>query len=338
MGKPLSTRNGACPLPDESKFDELVLFIYQMARTSKLEDFKSRVFTRLQDFFSINAGLWITRSQQAGVTEHAHPSAVYTHNCPRQMIEDFVSTYIHQGIAMPIAMENPGVTYDFRDIVSDEEWEQTDMWKNFHVPYKVARQTVTCMLDEDAQMLNIFYFFREDRDHLFTREECQLQQRLAPHLVEALRLNFFIHLLNKQRSSQKTGWQCICDTEGHIFEIDAGFGQWLEQQFPQWNRGTLPFFPVSLELDEATLELKGGQLHYQKMDDIMLFTLLPQRDISALTTREQEVYKLIIDGKSAKEISRVLDISVRTAELHCSNIYKKLNVRGAKQLISQFSR
>jgi PAS domain S-box-containing protein len=52
-----------------------------------------------------------------------------------------------------------------------------------------------------------------------------------------------------------------------------------------------------------------------------------------LTTREREILKLIVDGKSSKEIADLLFISRRTVENHRANIMKKLNAKKTTDLM-----
>lgn len=52
-----------------------------------------------------------------------------------------------------------------------------------------------------------------------------------------------------------------------------------------------------------------------------------------LTTREVDVLRLLVRGKSNKELASVLDISVRTAESHHANIIAKLGVESLADLI-----
>jgi DNA-binding NarL/FixJ family response regulator len=52
-----------------------------------------------------------------------------------------------------------------------------------------------------------------------------------------------------------------------------------------------------------------------------------------LTRRELEVVDLVSLGKSSKEISNTLKISVRTAETHRANIMRKLNVHSVTELL-----
>jgi DNA-binding NarL/FixJ family response regulator len=51
-----------------------------------------------------------------------------------------------------------------------------------------------------------------------------------------------------------------------------------------------------------------------------------------LTTRETEILKLVAGGKSNKEISELLSISVRTVETHRANIMSKLDLKNAADL------
>lgn len=49
-------------------------------------------------------------------------------------------------------------------------------------------------------------------------------------------------------------------------------------------------------------------------------------DLAALTPRERELFSLILQEKTLKEISGILHLSVKTVENHRSNIYRKLGI------------
>ncbi len=51
-----------------------------------------------------------------------------------------------------------------------------------------------------------------------------------------------------------------------------------------------------------------------------------------LTDREQEVLKLIVDGKSNKEIAQILEVTTHTAKAHVCNIIQKLAVDDRTQV------
>lgn len=52
-----------------------------------------------------------------------------------------------------------------------------------------------------------------------------------------------------------------------------------------------------------------------------------------LTPREREIVQLLAEGKSNKEISTFLNISVKTAETHRANIMLKLNFHSVTELV-----
>lgn len=52
-----------------------------------------------------------------------------------------------------------------------------------------------------------------------------------------------------------------------------------------------------------------------------------------LTSREREILQLLAEGRSNKDIARMLDLSLYTVETHRSNIMEKLNLHGIPELM-----
>jgi DNA-binding NarL/FixJ family response regulator len=52
-----------------------------------------------------------------------------------------------------------------------------------------------------------------------------------------------------------------------------------------------------------------------------------------LTKREKQVVQLLAEGKSTKEVASLLDLSVKTAETHRSNIMGKLGLHSVSELV-----
>ncbi|MFO2466301.1 response regulator transcription factor [Pseudomonas sp. 15FMM2] len=75
------------------------------------------------------------------------------------------------------------------------------------------------------------------------------------------------------------------------------------------------------EIGQALLAIRQGEV-------LVKFApsgLLPL-DTNALTARQQEVLRLIAQGKTNKEIAKVLDISPFTVRIHVSSLLRSLNV------------
>jgi|SRR5579883_2169467 DNA-binding NarL/FixJ family response regulator len=58
-----------------------------------------------------------------------------------------------------------------------------------------------------------------------------------------------------------------------------------------------------------------------------------QDSYELLTDREKETLQLLAEGKSNKEIARILDLSLYTVETHRSNIMEKLDLHSAAEII-----
>jgi len=57
-----------------------------------------------------------------------------------------------------------------------------------------------------------------------------------------------------------------------------------------------------------------------------------------LTKREKEVFELLIQDKTTKEIAQILFISEKTVRNHISNAMQKLGVKGRSQAVVELIR
>lgn len=57
------------------------------------------------------------------------------------------------------------------------------------------------------------------------------------------------------------------------------------------------------------------------------------REKPLLTVREREVFELLVQGKTTKEIAALLFISEITVRNHISNVRKKLGVKGRSKAV-----
>ncbi len=60
----------------------------------------------------------------------------------------------------------------------------------------------------------------------------------------------------------------------------------------------------------------------------------PATKWDTLTRREREIFKLLAEGRKAKEIASTLYISPKTVEKHRSNLMKKLGLHSVSQLVN----
>ena len=56
-------------------------------------------------------------------------------------------------------------------------------------------------------------------------------------------------------------------------------------------------------------------------------------DLEKLTRRERQVFKLLAEGATSRDIGRYLGVSLKTAVTHRTNLMAKLNVHSRAELI-----
>lgn len=84
------------------------------------------------------------------------------------------------------------------------------------------------------------------------------------------------------------------------------------------------------ELLTAIRDALKGKIYYS--DQISLSRSSPG-DLQRLTPRQREVLQLVAEGRSAKEIASILNISPRTAEFHKYRIMEELNLNTNAELV-----
>lgn len=93
------------------------------------------------------------------------------------------------------------------------------------------------------------------------------------------------------------------------------------------------------ELLAAVRNLHAGSGHFGPQAARTLAQQLqhPERTLDdpygRLTAREREVFHLIAEGHTTKEVARKLDISVKTAENHRARVLDKAGVRNTAELV-----
>ena len=106
-------------------------------------------------------------------------------------------------------------------------------------------------------------------------------------------------------------------------------------------RGYLLKRSVASQLKEAIKTVHAGQryLHPSVADELVDLVTAgrsiddAEDDYERLTPREKQVFTLLAEGKTSREISKYLGISLKTAMTHRTNIMEKLNIHTRSELI-----
>jgi DNA-binding NarL/FixJ family response regulator len=94
------------------------------------------------------------------------------------------------------------------------------------------------------------------------------------------------------------------------------------------------------DLISAVEELQRNKPAFSKLvSDLIMHGYLRAHNVGSavpkarLSSREREILRLLSEGKTNKEISTILNVSVKTAETHRSNMMTKLKLHSVAELV-----
>lgn len=98
--------------------------------------------------------------------------------------------------------------------------------------------------------------------------------------------------------------------------------------------------PISDVIDAVRAAAKGDHFFSAKVEAAVVSGYLKRPDATpaqhgydSLTEREQQVFRLVVQGRSNKQIGELLALSPRTVEKHRAAILHKLEVRDAVEMV-----
>ncbi|GLY59178.1 LuxR family transcriptional regulator [Pectobacterium brasiliense] len=103
-----------------------------------------------------------------------------------------------------------------------------------------------------------------------------------------------------------------------------------------FKNGAFEFLTKPIDAD-LLFEVVGSALDQQeKLQKRLQKMQLMQNRLATLTTRENDIFTLIMQGCSSKEIARNFSLSPRTIEAHRANLFSKLEVNSLPKLMSLY--
>jgi DNA-binding NarL/FixJ family response regulator len=106
---------------------------------------------------------------------------------------------------------------------------------------------------------------------------------------------------------------------------------WVRQAIDAGAKGYVLKNAMNLELGPAVRRVAAGETVFDPQ--VEQPAVLKGERSEGLTPRELEVLKLIVDGKSNKEIASDLDLSANTIAVHRANIMNALGIHKTAELV-----
>jgi DNA-binding CsgD family transcriptional regulator len=281
--------------------------------------------------------------------------------------EDFPYPANAQQILAELVGENPllrhieetgdGSARRFSDLITREELHNTRLYQEF---YRLIGLEYQMSVTLPAPAPKVFVLGDSDKD--FTDADCQIMNRIRPHLSQkwrsvrdAERMRATAEMSEDVAAAQGWGAVMLSDPPDEMIPnsfvtLYRHFGRpsrvspfpgrvdrWLSEQRSRsigLNEGSL-YRPLSARVAQSRVVLRYLPPGRTRPDAIIIDapTTAGPADLEALglTGREAEVVRLVMAGVANKEIAQRLQMASGTVRKHLDNVYAKLGVhsRGA---------
>lgn len=299
-----------------ARFSAILLEIYRLAREETIERFHETVLECIKGALPFEKAWWGRAAQsEDGPVEHSS----YLYGLPAEYLEDWQAIR-HQDITVQRVHAEPGrsAVVDMQAATSPEGLRC--------LAQRHGIQELLCVIHTDptTQLSDHLALYRPSGAPAFAPEESQLLECLMPHLAAAVAMNQIRTLIALRESlSEQRLALAVCNREGMLYSAEPGFVEILLTEWPHW---VGPQLPVGLKPEGY----EGKRLHIEarQVTDLYLLTARSRCAMEQLSTRETAVAKLFGEGKTYKEIARLLGVSPHTVRHHLRTIYSKLGVHG----------
>ena len=180
------------------------------------------------------------------------------------------------------------------------------------------------------QSLRAHTLFARDVDYIVRQDKVVLIRHVDLHGRSSSRVLQHAYL----NSLFQTGLKNLLDRA----VIDRAQETGLRDEAKLWQKADeLPFDFVRRRMSVVLFKAKAEPMLFCKgaVEEMLDETKVHLRQSLELTARQREVLQLLAEGKSAKEIGAILDISPRTVETHKYKMMDDLGVKTSAELVQQ---
>lgn len=271
----------------------------------------------------------------ASYNEVAEDGTVHAAIADPELAEEHVASWVRLAGQNPLlqrfARTRDGRPYRFSDVVSREQLEALELYRELYVPLGVRYQIALCL--PSPRWLTIAIALSRGRTD-FTEGERELLALLRPHLIQAyrnakLRGQTSVLLEGLRSGLDAHGMAAIVlDEEGVVVYATEPTRRWVDAREGE----PLPALPKATPDGDTLLHTRTGAVVFLERASRVL-TPAALEDIG-LTPAEARVLAGLAAGRSTDEVAADHGLSPRTVLKHSERIHRKLGVRDRAQAIA----
>lgn len=297
-------------------FSAATLDIQRLAKDKPIERFHRLALERIQPLLTFSKAWWGRAALIGGLpVEHSR----HLYELPISYLEDWQSIR-HQDITVGLVYAQPGQSV----IVDMLAPGSTEGLRWLAAEHDIAELICVIHTDPLTQLSDHLSLYRQANAPPFNAQDCLVLNNLMPHLVAAVSANQISTLvaMREQISGPRNLALAVCDQHGTLHCAERGFIDLLLTEWPRWSGPKLP--PIIGANGYAGKHLL---LESSAVDDLVLLAARCPNALQQLSARESDVAQLFGEGKTYKEIARVLGLAPNTVRHHIRTIYSKLGIK-----------
>jgi DNA-binding CsgD family transcriptional regulator len=300
-----------------SALSALLLELYRYSRELTLTEFQERTLERLQDDLAFDSAWW-------GI---AHSSHDIHGSYPYRLPGDYPSFYLTHVKSTDTLAEAAQAQHGESARFGPADFARSRGLSLLMGQFGI-QQALCCVVGiPKLDLLMFVSLYRHGQQPLYTEEERQFCNWVAPHLWATWTANWIAHMEHiRANNGPSRVAHAICDQRGILHNVEPRFVELLQTEWPEW-RG--PLLPSVLRTEPyMRVDYDGRKIGLRSFNTCG-FTLLEARLISALealSPREKTIAAAFGEGQSYKQIAAQLGLSPATVRHYLRSIYAKANI------------
>lgn len=313
----------------QNKLNQFIGELYLATSKIDLAEYRQWALAKLQGLIEFDGAIWSNGHQQ---TAKFHNHTLI--NVPESLTQSLLDNIAINPLADKL-FDNLGMPIDMQDLVSDDDFYQSEIYLNCFKPHGIERILSSVHLDERTGLFTLLTLYRFEREHSFSLEDKEKQKQALYHLLTAAKHALFLQLEHStDNETHKNSHKAICDSQGYFHQVQSSFVDLLEEIYRADNNDNAKLLklPFELSLARKNYEVDGLQVALKPFNDLIIVEIWPQGPLDTLSIREQEIVQVLAKGLTFKEAARELALSPSTVSNHLYRIYQKLNIGSKSEL------
>jgi DNA-binding CsgD family transcriptional regulator len=319
------SRPGRTAITALCTLSQLLSELHGPAAAQPLASFRHHVLEQLSQAFAFDSAVWASGAMTAQGPDF-HTITLW--HQPPELLRDYEQLK-HLDPLFAESARNPG-----HSVRATARTSLPPAFIPFVERYGLEQAMSTMHTDPRSLLLTGISVWRRSPDESFEVADADMMEAAFPHLMQVASRRVLAELDAGPTGGLPMPSRAAVDGRGRLHCADAGFGDCLAMEFPQWIGPDLPDplrAAVQTGVDRQVV-LDRVAASVEPHGDLVLVRLRPRMAIDDLTPRQREIVELSAQGLNHKEIARRVDLSPSTVRNHIAHAYERLGVRNRAEL------